>query len=303
MFNCAGETRYSQEDEVYRARSYDLSVALGREAAKRHIPVFVQCSSGQVYKPAEEPRKETDKLKPWTKQAKWSLAASEELGKIEGLNLVVLRFANVYGPYTKGFLGTALCMARVYQHLGKEMKWLWDSGLRTNTVHVVDAARALWRAAEWYVETGQAEKKMNGIGTSKKSQAVSHPIFNIVDHTETTQGILASLIETHFSIPTGFQGTLVSSFARIHLDSVVDDVNDEILDPWAELQKESSRVQEGQEGPIGPFVEAELLKDTDLSLNGSLFEKTTGFGYERNKLTTEEVADVVKSFEQMGWWP
>ena len=175
VFNCGGETRYSQEDEVYRTRSYDLSMKLGREAAKRKIPCFIECSTGQIYKPNEKPRKETDPLKPWSKLAKWKLAACEGLAQIEGLNLVLLRFANIYGPYTKGYLSTGLCLARVYQDLGKEMKWLWDENLMTNTVHVTDAARALWTAANWYRGTGQKPKK----GAA--------PIFNIVDHGKTSE--------------------------------------------------------------------------------------------------------------------
>lgn len=158
---------------MYRTRSYDLSLALGKEAAKRQISCFVECSTGQVYKPNEAPRKELDSIRPWSKLAKWKLAAEEALAQLDGLNLVILRFANIYGPYTKGFLSTGLCMARVYQELGKEMKWLWDKNLMTNTVHVEDASRSLWTAATWYRDT------------AKKSQKGFVPTFNIVDHGKT----------------------------------------------------------------------------------------------------------------------
>ncbi|KAK3078938.1 hypothetical protein LTS18_006159, partial [Coniosporium uncinatum] len=166
VFNCGGETRYSQEDEVYRARSHALSVALGKEAAKRKIRCFVEASTGMVYKPDSTPRKETAKLKPWLKLAKWKLTAEEDLAKIQGLNLMVLRLAHVYGPYTSKYLATGLCMARVYKSLGKDMKWLWDKDLRTNTVHVEDVARAMWSGAEWYM---------------KSAPRRDVPIFNLVD--------------------------------------------------------------------------------------------------------------------------
>lgn len=177
VFNCGGETRYSQDDEVYRVRSYNLSVSLGHEVARRRIPVYIECSTGQVYKPDPTPRKETDRIKPWSKQAKWKLTAAHELCKMEDLNTCVLRLPNVYGPYTSGFLATALCMARVYKHLGKEMKWLWDADLMTNTAHVEDVARALFTAAKWYSETGQAEKWKKG----------TYPVFNVVDHGKTCE--------------------------------------------------------------------------------------------------------------------
>ena len=110
---------------------------------------------------------------------------------------------------------------------------------------------------------------------------------------------MAELFGSVFDIQTGFQGTLVSSFARLNLDSVVEDVNEETLDEWAELQKRSGV----QEGPITPFMEVELLKDTDLSMDGSKFEKETGFKYKREKLTEEEVRNVIDSFKRMNWWP
>ena len=84
MFNCGGETRYSQEEEVYKLRSLQLSVAAGKEAAKRGVKAFVEASTGMVYKSDQAPRKETDKLKPWMKMAKYKLMAEEELAKIEG---------------------------------------------------------------------------------------------------------------------------------------------------------------------------------------------------------------------------
>jgi len=175
VFNCGGETRYSQDDQVYKVRSLDLSLAIGREAAKRRVKCFVECSTGMVYKPDSNPRKETDKLRPWLKLAAWKLQAEEGLSKLSGLNLVVLRIAHVYGPYTSKFLGTALCMARVYQELDVEMKWLWGKDLRTNTVHVIDVANALWTVAEWYQKTSPVRR------------GDKPPVFNIVDHGNTCQ--------------------------------------------------------------------------------------------------------------------
>ena len=177
VFNCGGDTRYSQDDDVYRKQSYDLSVVLAKEAARRRVSCFVECSTGQVYdsKGGATPRKETDKIKPWTKLAKWKMSATEAMSNIDRLNLVVLRLANIYGPYANGFISTGLCMARVYQHLGKEMKWLWSAKLMTHTVHVIDAVRALWTAAVWYRDSDQ------------KSGKGVVPVFNIVDHGHTSK--------------------------------------------------------------------------------------------------------------------
>lgn len=171
VFNCGGETRFSQEEKVYELRSHGLSLSIGREAAKRKVKCFVELSTGMVYKSDSAPRKETDKLKPWNNKAKWKLKAEEDLAKIEGLNLLVLRLPNVYGPYTKTFLSTLLSMARVYQSKNKEMRYLWKEDLRTNTIHVEDLVRALWHGAEWYAKGPPAQRPA--------------PTYNVVDHGNT----------------------------------------------------------------------------------------------------------------------
>ena len=84
VFNCGGETRYSQEDEVYKLRSLGLSLAVGKEAAKRGVKAFIELSTGMVYKSDSALSKETDKTKPWSKIATFKLQAEEQLAKIQG---------------------------------------------------------------------------------------------------------------------------------------------------------------------------------------------------------------------------
>lgn len=111
---------------------------------------------------------------------------------------------------------------------------------------------------------------------------------------------MSTLIGTIFSIPTGFQGSLISSFARLNLDHVVDDLNEEILQPWADLLAAANITRPG---PLSPFLEKELLKDTDLSLDGSRFEKVVAFRYERVGIGEAEVRGMLESYRRMGWWP
>jgi hypothetical protein len=182
-------------------------------------------------------------------------------------------------------------MARVYQHLDEELKWLYTEKLQTHTVHIHDTVRAIWSAAEWYVhgKKNWDEKAYGAI-----------PIFNIVDNGKTTQGTVAALTGDLFKIETGFQGLLISTFAKMNLSSVVEDVNEETLGPWADLLAEAKITKPG---PLTPFLEKELLKDADLSLDGSRFEKVVGFKYERPKLTKEEMQHIIESYKRMNWWP
>ena len=309
VFNCAGETAWSQTPEVYKLRSWQLSVTLAKEAAKRGVKSFVEVSTGMVYAPNRTPRTEQDKLKPWLKLAKVKLEAEQELSRIQGLNLVILRLAHVYGEYDSKFIAKGLCLARVYQEQQKELKWLWTEDLRINTVYVEDVARALWAAAEWRSKNSAIPQSSSPTLSrrptlgSKGEEAPSGnvPIFNIVDHGETSQGKLADIISKVFDIKTGFQGTIISQFAKMNLEHVVDDLNEDILQPWADLLEKKGITKPG---PLTPFLEKELLKDTDLSIDGSLFERVVGFKYERaDGLTVEGVRDMIASYQKMGWWP
>lgn len=182
-------------------------------------------------------------------------------------------------------------MARVYKALESEMKWLWTKDLHTNTVHIHDVVRALWAVTGWYT-AGKAKWDSKTMGNV--------PTFNIVDKGVTTQGVMADIIGQVFGIDTGFQGSLISTFAKLNLDSVVDDVNDELLGPWADLLAEAGITRPG---PLTPFMEKELLKDTDLSMDGSRLEEVVGFTYEKPKITKELVEEVIESYKKMNWWP
>lgn len=304
VFNLGGETAWSQTLEIYKLRSYQLSITLAREAAKRGVGAFVEASTGMVYASNRTPRVEGDKLKPWIKLAKVKLEIEQELSRIPGLNLVILRFPHVYGEYDPGFIAKALCLARVYQEQQKELKWLWTEELRINTAHVEDAVRALWTAAEWRQDTTEPSaptlSRRPTLTKGDDGPGANTPVFNIVDHGETNQGMLAKFVGEVFNIQTGFQGTIISQFAKLNLEHVVDDLNEDVLQPWADMIEKAGITRPG---PLSPFMEKELLKDSELSLDGTFFEKTTGFKYEHEKFTADEVRRMIDSYKRMQWWP
>ena len=189
VFNCGGETRYSQDESVYKVRSLDMALILGRECARRKISAFIEFGTGMVYKSPSSSTisqggcVESSALKPWLKMAKYKLQSEEGLAKLEkemGLRYAVLRLAHVYGEYDVGFLARGLCLARVYQSKGDEMKWLWGKELRVNTVHVEDVCSAAWKAAEWCARVGAEDSEVKSGGR----------VFNIVDKGDTCKLLL-----------------------------------------------------------------------------------------------------------------
>lgn len=316
MINLGGETAWSQAPEVYAVRTTQASITLGKEAAKQKCKAFVEISTGIVYSPDRKASTECSALKPWLRLARAKLDAEAALSRIPCLNVVVLRLAHVYGEYNAGFASKFLCLARVYQEQGRELKWLWTEDLRVNGVWVGDVVRAIVQAAQWREihdslpdasERGEGKRRPTLLSRVSSKSAVSDeeaptsetPVFNIVDHGDTSQGTVARLTNEVFGIKTGFQGSLISQFAKLNLESVVDDLNDEILQPWADmLQKKGLRG-----GKLSPFLEKELLGDKDLSLDGSLFEKTTGFKYERHGISKADIEEMIESYQRVGWWP
>ncbi|KAJ5719032.1 hypothetical protein N7493_007487 [Penicillium malachiteum] len=299
VINCGGETRHSQPDDVYEVRSCGLSITLGKECARRGISAYVETSTAHVYKSGSSPRKETDKMQPWHKLAKWKLKAAEELLKIPDLQYCALRLPHVYGEYNSGYFAMAICLARVHLELDQDLELLYTKDVKVNTLHVKDAASALWRAAEWRANLGKLDRSDPSIPDLFKDPEM--PVaFNVVDHNDTQQQHVANALAEVFNLKVSFLGSLASQLAKMKLDDVVDEMNEVSLQEWADLVEKSNIVRPG---PIGPFLERDVLKDQDMSIDGSFFEKTTGWKPVHEKFDAGSIREMVDSYKRMGWWP
>ncbi|KAK3828531.1 MAG: hypothetical protein J3Q66DRAFT_322894 [Benniella sp.] len=283
VINLAAETKFSQADEIYEDRIYNLSVLCAKEAVKSGAKVFVQMSTGDIYEGSKSASKEDSKTKPWNTMATYKLKADEELQKIEGLNLVILRPAVVYGIGAMGGLTPRLICGRVYKHLDKKMEFLWTGDLCINTVHVEDVSRAIWHAANWYVNNGNQ----------------GSVVFNLADSNNTDQGAVNTHISAIFGIETGFQGTLISKMAKLNMGGATEDINELHLEPWSQLLKAHNITT----SPLTPYLDQELLRDNALSLDGTKICTLTDFKYEHPSLTTESLREVITDFQELGIWP
>lgn len=238
-------------------------------------------------------------MQPWHKLAKWKLKAAEELLKIPDLQYCALRMPHVYGEYNAGYFAMAICLARVHLELGQDLELLYSKDVKVNTLHVRDAASALWRAAEWRAELGKLDR--SDPKTPELFRDPKMPIaFNVVDHNDTQQEHLANALAEVFNLKIKFLGSIVSTLAKLSLDDAVDDMNEVSLQEWADLI-ERSKIE--RPGPIGPFLELDVLKDQDMSIDGEFFEKTTGWKPKYEKFDANSVREMVESYKRMGWWP
>ncbi|KAI8617184.1 hypothetical protein BC830DRAFT_1254846 [Chytriomyces sp. MP71] len=288
VFNLASESKYSLADEVYEERITSLSIGIAKEAAKRNVKGFMQLSTGQVYAYDKKPADETSKVKPWTKLATFKLKAEEALRAIPDLRLVILRTAALYGPGDVSNITPRIIMGAVYRQLKEEMKLLWTKDLKINTVHVSDVVRAMWGVTV-----------LENDGGMRKALIEKPELYNLCDKSESDQGSINEVIQSIFGIETGFQGTIISQFAKLNLESITEDVNEKHLEPWAQLCKEGGILST----PLTPYLDKELLRDNAINMDGSLIEKTLGFVYEVPKFSEVKVRETIKDFEEIGVWP
>ncbi|KAL7311135.1 hypothetical protein PS15m_008937 [Mucor circinelloides] len=286
VFNFAAETKYSQVPEIYQERIFNLSVNCAKEAAKRNVKLFIEMSTAEVYDSNQEASTETSKINPWTVIAKHKYKAEEALKKIEGLNLIILRPAVVYGPGALLGLTPRLIIGRIYKYLDEEMKLLWSKDLKLNTVHVDDVSRACWYLTQWYTD--------NNISATGQV-----PIFNLVDKQDTDQEAINKQLQTIFDIKTGYHGSVVSTFAKLNLDAVIEAVNEKHLAPWAELVKKNGIANT----PLSPYLDEELLYNNALSVDGSKIERETGFTYSVPYLTQEKLIEIIDGYKALQVWP
>jgi len=253
-------------------------VTVATEAAKRGVKVFIEVSTSQIYDSGSKPRKEDARIKPWTGIAKAKAKAEEELRKIGGLNLIIVRPAVIYGPGDLSGLPPRLITAAVYKSLGEKMEFLWDKDLALNTVHVRDVAAALWHLAK------------NGKPGS---------VYNLADESNTDQGSICAILEPLFGIRTGYLGNMKSKLATaVAMKTVAETANDKHLKPWSDLCKENKI----STTPLTPYLDEELLYDNPLSVDGSAITKE-GFTYTHPKVTLELVKESLQYHIKNGSFP
>jgi len=278
VFNLAGETKYSQTEEVYKENIIDVSVTCGKEAAKAGAKRFVEVSTSQVYSGDKKASAEDDKPKPWTKLAKAKLEAEEELKKIPGLNLVIVRPAIVYGPGDILGITPRIICAAVYKYLNETMEFLWDKDLKMNTVHVEDVCAALWFLT---VHGNSGE------------------VYNLADSNDTDQGTINKLLESIFGIKTGFMGSIKSKLATsVAMKTVAETANEKHLKPWSDLCKAKGITNT----PLTPYLDEELLYNNAYALDGTRITKA-GFNYKHPAVKEETIRETIKGFIALGYFP
>ncbi|KAL0479321.1 dTDP-D-glucose 4,6-dehydratase [Acrasis kona] len=278
VVNLAAETRCGQDEATYKQMILVLSVNCAKEALNhKSIKTYIEFSTAQVYDSGKKPSKESDKLKPWTVLAKYKKEAEDELKKLQGLPLIIVRTAVIYGPGDLNGLMPRIICASTYTVSKEKMKMLWTGDLALNTVHVSDVARATCHLFE-------------------KGQKGS--VYNLCDKNSTDQEKLNKILEQLFGIDTGFHGSMLSSLAKLNIKLAAETANESHMSPWGEMLKAS----EIKFTPLSPYIDIELLSNNALSVDGSAIE-ATGFKYEQPNLTKALLQEEIDYYTTLNLFP
>ncbi len=278
VINLAAETRYGLEESVYKQMIYTVSVECAKFASAYGVDKYIEFSTAQIYEPSKKPSKEEGKTKPWTKLAKFKLEAEEEVRKLDTLPWIIVRPAIIYGPGDLNGLIPRIVCAATYTHSKDKMKLLWSGDLRINTVHVTDVARATWHL----LQSGKP-----------------HSTYNLADKTDLSQEDLGNIFSTIFGVETSFYGTVISNLAKLNMKNAVETANDTHMDPWNEMLRESGI----KSTPLSPYIHQELLYNTSLYVDGSAIEETTGFKYDKPKVTAELIQAEIDYWKELNLFP
>lgn len=233
----------------------------------------MEVSTAQVYAGDKKQADEDGKTNPWTTLAKYRLEAETELKKVKDLPLVVLRPAIVYGPGDMTGVTPRIVCAAVYQDRKEKMKFLWDKGLKLNTVHVNDVCKAIW-------EVCTSSKVKDGA------------VYNLADESDLDQGTLSNMLGEIFGIKVDFYGSTMSSLASMQLTAVAEEANDKHVPGWTKL----CQAKGISHTPLSPYIDKELLRNNNLSVDGAKITKDLGFKYDYPKFEKDNLLAVIKGF-------
>lgn len=278
VINLAASTKYSQGKEVYDRNIVEVAKNAAAEAAKNKVTRFIHVSTAQVYDADKKPSKEDSKIDPWTGIAKAHWEAEKLVRATPGLNYLVVRPAVVYGTGDVYGLTPRLIIGSIYRETKEKMETLYSSGLRVNTVHADDVAKALH-----FLLT----KGANGA------------TYNLCDSNETDQGKINKLLEGIYGIKTDFVGAIKMTMASaMGTKFLVGFANDEHLKPFSDACKKYGIA----DTPLTPYLDEELILPNPLSVDGNAIT-ALGFKYDHPAPTVENLKAVLLDYVAKGYFP
>ncbi|SCZ93541.1 BZ3500_MvSof-1268-A1-R1_Chr6-3g08727 [Microbotryum saponariae] len=315
------ELGFSNRAQVQVERTLALALALGQSAVEHDVGVYVRLLATQYKVVGDKKAKvgeEGSIAEPWGVRAAWFHEAARGLASIKGLNLVLVRPALFYGSFTVTGLTPRMLIGEVYRFLGEKLEFLWKESLPLNTIWIEDFCSATIAIAAWALSQG-SERSLalagedlpttltsddiiqTVQGAAKKGDKVKAAVFTLADDGDTVQADIAKLIGETIGVEAGFHGSIISSFAKLNMGDVLEDVNEKHLEGWSELLQ-ASKPPISSTVPISPYVPADLLEPHPIHFSNTKLVKLIGWT-PTQKLDSVVLRDTVQKFLEEHNWP
>ncbi|GAA5902675.1 hypothetical protein JCM8208_007038 [Rhodotorula glutinis] len=330
VFDFSGETDFGAPEIVHIERTLRLALLLGQSAVTHHAGVYVRTLTPFYRIDGDDkkarvggPGASEAGAMPWGTMASWHHEAARGLASIDGLNLVLMRPALFYGPYTLTGITPRCLIAEVYKFEGEKLDFLWSEHLAQHTIHARDFAAALAHAAAWALKVGRtaaleahseplpstlaSDAQLSALASfspapAAKGAKVCAVVLSACDDGDTTQRDIARVIEQGVGgVKSGFHGSIISTFAKMNMHEVAEDVNDKHLEGWSALLQASDPPL-ASTVPISPSVPVDLLGPNPIAFDNGALKRLTGWKPER-RLDAEGVKATVEGFKREGHWP
>ncbi|KAH9925227.1 uncharacterized protein B0H18DRAFT_381207 [Fomitopsis serialis] len=320
VFDLTGEVQWDRPEAVQINNTLRMARHVGLEAAKRGVtayvrimPPFYECKDKGAHDEKDDP-------KPDGVIGTWWHETMRTLGAIEGLNLVILRKALVYGPYIDyGPIMSSISMAAVYGYLKQPVKGLWSPGKHPmHTVHAEDVAGAFWACAEWIASVGGRAKADELAGEeipfhndkSKVSEIsemvppdrkVVAPFFNVEDDGQLAMVDVATRVAKAFGTSFEFFNFMVNTMAKFKLEDVVEDINEAHVSAWTTMITEANPPVPNTH--FSAYTDIYNLKKHVIAFKADKLKRLTGWKPKHPELTEDEVRDLIAKLKAEGSWP
>jgi nucleoside-diphosphate-sugar epimerase len=284
---CSREERFGLSEQAYESGTVQPAL-LTAEYAKLHGSLFVYVSDGCRRLPTESGFITEDSTAPKLRSGhKFNsfFKAEEALLAMDGLRLVILRTAQLYGPdIHMGFLQT-LASATVFKSLEEPLVFGFSPQIRMHMVHVRDVARACWHIVE-HVHTHD----------------VTYPLlYNLVDDGNTRMQTFAHIVEECIQVRVVWMNTIMNKLLRfiLKVPGMLDSFNSKILGEWLHLLEKNYI----KNTPVDIYLFPEMVDMDEVAMDNTKLKEDTGFTYQEPEMTVERVNEWLDGLRTQGIFP
>ncbi|WWD18123.1 hypothetical protein CI109_102572 [Kwoniella shandongensis] len=352
VFDLTGDTSFDKPELIQITHTYQLALSLATTAStlpsslkpRAYIRLtFPFYEMKSLPSSSSAGHTESAELKPDGIRGKWWHETLRGIGRLEGLNFGVIRCGAWYGRGTwDGETLPRVVVGHVYQYLKEEMKFLYNSDLRVNTIHSLDVSQALHLLSLYLLSTPREtvlSQSASPIGFSFPSSSssssstfsltkhkrsasssetwktistvvpekgkVAIPLFNIVDEGDSTQGSLAKAVAEVWGIKFGFLNNTMATLVQQFAKTDFAEMVEDVNEMHVQAWSDmlSKSNPPIDSSPITPFLDEHAFRKMAICFDGSKAKKILGFKPAYSKVEVDELKRIVHDFQDDRLWP